>query len=117
MNLIIKWLVTTAAIMISASLITGVSINGFWSALCLAAVLALFNVTLKPLLIILTLPINILTLGLFIFVINTLIILISSTIVKGFSVSGFWPAFVFSIAISIFSYLLNILIGKEKRLN
>ena len=107
MQLVLKWLLTTVAILFTASLIPGVAISGFWSAFLLAALLALLNVTIKPLLIVLTLPINILTLGLFILVINALIIWFASTIVKGFSVSGFGAAFLFSLVLSIFSYLLN----------
>jgi putative membrane protein len=107
MNLILKWLLTAVAIMCSAYLVPGIFVSGFWTAFWLAALLALLNVTLKPILILLTLPINILTLGLFIFIINALIIWFASTLLKGFSVDGFLSALLFSLVLSIFSYAFN----------
>lgn len=96
-----------AAILISAYFIPGVVVNGIWAALWLALFLGVINIVLKPILIILTLPINILTLGLFTFVINALLILLSATVIKGFTVSGFWVALLFSVVLSIISYVLN----------
>ena len=78
--------------------------------LLLLTLATLVNVILKPLLILITLPINILTLGLFTFVINALLILLSSTVIKGFEVSGFLAAILFSILLSIISYILGALI-------
>ncbi len=97
MNLLLKWLVTALAILISAYIIPGIAISGVWAALWLAVFLGIVNVILKPILILITLPINILTLGLFIFVINALLILFSSFVIKGFEVDGFWQAMLFSI--------------------
>ncbi|MCX6796462.1 MAG: phage holin family protein [Candidatus Falkowbacteria bacterium] len=110
MNLILKWLLTAVAIMLSAYLVPGVIVSGFWTAFWLAALLALLNITLKPLLILLTLPINILTLGLFIFVINAVIIWFASTLLKGFGVDSFFSALLFSLVLSIFSYLFNVIL-------
>ncbi|MCD4705900.1 phage holin family protein, partial [bacterium] len=107
MFLLFKWLIMALSILISAYLIPGVWIDGVWAALWLAMFLGLANVTLKPILILITLPINILTLGLFTFVINALLILLGSTIIKGFFVSGFWWAMLFSIILSIISCFLN----------
>ena len=98
------------SILIAAYIVPGVTISGIWAALWLAIFLALVNVSLKPLLILITLPINILTLGLFTFVINALLILLSSTVIKGFEVSGFLAAILFSILLSIISYILGALI-------
>ncbi len=98
------------SILIAAYIVPGVTISGIWAALWLAIFLALVNVILKPLLILITLPINILTLGLFTFVINALLILLSSTVIKGFEVSGFLAAILFSILLSIISYILGALI-------
>lgn len=109
MSIILKWLLTAAAIILSCYLVPGVKIAGVWPALWLALLLGVINISLKPLLILLTLPINILTLGLFIFVINALLILLASSVIKGFSVDGFWAAMLFSIILSIISYLLNII--------
>ena len=110
MSLIIKWLIMVLAIFVSAYLIPGVVVLGFWSALWLALFLGIVNVLVKPILILITLPINILTLGLFTFVINALLILLAASVIKGFSVSGFWIAMLFSIVLSVVSYILNILV-------
>jgi len=110
MTLIIKWLIMVLAIVISSYLIPGVVVAGFWSALWLALFLGIVNVLVRPILILITLPINILTLGLFTFVINALLILLASSVIKGFSVSGFWIAMLFSIVLSVISYFLNILV-------
>jgi putative membrane protein len=110
MFLVIKWLIMVLAIAISSYLVPGVAIAGFWSALWLALFLGVVNILIKPILILVTLPINILTLGLFTFVINALMILLAASVIKGFSVSGFWVAMLFSIVLSIISYFLNILV-------
>jgi len=107
MNLLLKWLAMVLAIMITAYLIPGVYLAGFWTAFWLALFLGLVNILLKPIVILITLPINILTLGLFTFVINALLILLASSVIKGFSVSGFWVALLFSILLSLVSYILN----------
>lgn len=110
MSIIIKWLLMVLAIFISAYFIPGVAIASFWSALWLALFLGVVNILVKPILILITLPINILTLGLFTFVINALLILLASSVIKGFSVSGFFVAMLFSIVLSVVSYLLNALV-------
>jgi putative membrane protein len=111
MLLIIKWLIMTASVMIAAYVMPGVTVRSFFSALWVALFLGIVNMLLRPFLILITLPINILTLGLFTFVINGIIILLASSIVKGFQVSGFWIAVLFSIVLSIINYLMNLMIG------
>jgi len=113
MSLIIKWLIMVLAIMISSYLIPGVIIAGFWTAFWLALFLGIINVLVRPILILITLPINILTLGLFTFVINALLILLAASVIKGFSVDGFWVAMLFSIVLSVVSYLLNALVRER----
>ena len=93
--------------MISAYLLPGVHVSNFWAAFFTAAVLGILNALIKPILIILTLPINILTLGLFTLVINALMILLASSIVKGFEVDGFWWAFLFAIILSVVNWLFS----------
>ena len=95
-------------------LIPGVGIASWWTALWLVVLLGLINITLKPLLIVLTLPINLLTLGLFTFVINAVLIMFASSIVKGFSISGFLTALVFSLILSLFNYIISILFRNRK---
>jgi len=107
---ILKWLLNGLAIVITAYLLPGVRLSGFGAALIAALVLGLINAFLKPVLLLLTLPLNILTLGLLTFVINALLIMLTSAIVSGFSVDGFWWALLFSLVLSIVSYLLNVII-------
>ena len=111
MALIIKWLIMTASVMIAAYVIPGITVRSFFSALWVALFLGIVNMLLRPFLLLITLPINILTLGLFTFVINGVIILLASSIVKGFQVSGFWIAVLFSIVLSIVNYVMNFFIG------
>src|SRR5690348_5234489 len=103
MNLLLKILITALAAFAAAYLLPGVHINHFSTALILAVVLALLNAIIKPVLIILTLPITVFTLGLFLLVINAFIILMASQFVGGFEVEGFWQALLFSILLSIIS--------------
>ncbi len=107
MNIIIRWLIATAAIILTSYVLPGVMLEGFWSAVIVALVLGIINAVIKPILVILTLPINILTLGLFTLVINALLIMLASSIVAGFSVDGFVTALLFSIILSLVSYFLN----------
>jgi putative membrane protein len=100
------------SILIASYLIPGVKVAGVWSALILALVLGLLNILIKPLLVLLTLPINILTLGLFTLVINALIIMLASSIVKGFTVGGFINALLFSIVLTIIQALFEMIIKK-----
>ena len=107
MLLILKWLLMAASVMIAAYLIPGVTINSFFSALFVALFLGIINILIKPALILITLPINILTLGLFTFVINAILVLLTSSVIKGFEVGGFWTAMLFSIVLSIVNYVFN----------
>jgi len=107
MKFLINWLIFTLAIIITAYLLPGVAIESVFAALVAALVLGLINAFIKPLILILTLPINILTLGLLTFVINALIIMLTSLLVPGFSVLGFWWAMAFSLVLSIVAWALN----------
>jgi putative membrane protein len=112
MFILLKWLVSTVSILIASYLIPGVVVAGLWTAFILAIVLGLLNVVIKPLLILFTLPINILTLGLFTLVINALIVLLASSIVKGFEVGGFFNALLFSIVLTIIQTLFELILKK-----
>ena len=113
MILLLKWLIMATSIMLAAYIIPGVVIKGFFAALWVALFIGIINVLVKPFLILITLPINILTLGLFTFVINALLILLASSIIKGFEVKGFWVAMLFSIVLSIINFLLGYLLGTK----
>jgi len=107
MIFLIHWLMTTIAILIAAYLLPGVTVKGFFAALVTALVLGLINTFIRPILLILTLPINILTLGLFTFVINALLIMLTSAVVPGFDVRSFWWALLFSFVLSLIKWALN----------
>jgi putative membrane protein len=107
MRTIIKLVLMGIAVMISAYIIPGVSVNGFFTAVVVAVVLSLINFIIKPIVTLFTLPINILTLGLFTFIINALMILLASSVVPGFSVSGLWPALLFSVVLSLVNGFLG----------
>lgn len=111
--LLLKWLIMATSIMLAAYVIPGVVIKGFFAALWVALFIGIINVLVKPFLILITLPINILTLGLFTFVINALLILLASSIIKGFEVKGFWVAMLFSIVLSIINFLMGHLLGTK----
>lgn len=107
MNIFLRLLVTSLAAFAAAKVLPGIHIDSYWSAILLAIVLGLLNVIIKPLLIILTLPITAITLGLFLFVINALIVLMASYFIDGFHVDGFWWALLFSIVLSVFTSILT----------
>jgi putative membrane protein len=107
MKIIIHWLVSAVAIIIAAYLLPGVNVTGIVAALVLAVVLGIINAFIRPLLILLTLPISIVTLGLFTLVINALLILLASHIVPGFSVDSFLWAFVFGIVLALVHFVIK----------
>ena len=107
MHLLLNWLVTTAAILIAGYLLPGVEIRNFFTAVITALVLGLINAIIRPLLIILTLPLTVVTLGLFIFIINAFLVLVTSAIVPGFTVQGFSWALLFSLVFSTVSFVLH----------
>jgi putative membrane protein len=112
MDLLSRLIVGVLAILITAWLLPGVHIDGVMTAIILAVVISFLNTILKPILIILTIPVTILTLGLFLLVINALLILLSAEIVSGFTVSSYWTALAFSLILSLISSILH---GLNKR--
>ena len=107
MKLLIRLFLSAIAVMLASYLLPGVTTEGFLVAILVAAVLGLLNAVIKPVLIILTIPITIVTLGLFLLVINALIILLADSLVPGFEVNGFWWALIFSFLLT----LLNTILG------
>lgn len=114
MNLLIRILVTSGLVLLIAHFMPGVHVAGFTTALIVAIVLGLLNIFIKPILVILTLPVTIVTLGLFLLVINALIILLCTNIVGGFHVDSFWTALIFSIVLSILQSIMNGILGEGK---
>lgn len=112
--LIIRWIINALLLMFIPYVVPGVSVASFFSALITALILALINAIIKPILVIFTLPINILTLGLFTLVINGLLFWFAGSIIKGFEIAGFWPAFWAALVYSIISTLINMLFDSKK---
>jgi putative membrane protein len=110
LRLLLVWLVNTVALLGVAYLMPSVRIDSFAAALIAAAVLGLANAVVRPVLVLLTLPVTVLTLGLFIFVINGLIFLGVAHLVQGFQIAGLWPAILAAIVYSILSWLLSALV-------
>src|ERR1044072_6079419 len=106
MKFIIRIILTGAVAMVLAKIIPGITIDDFWTSIIVAFVLAILNALVKPLLILFTLPITIVTLGLFLFVINALIILLAGEFIKGFEVEGFWSALFFGLLLSFITSLM-----------
>ena len=114
MNWIIRLLLNGLAVVLTAYLLPNVEVSDYGTALIVALILAIVNVIVKPILVVLTIPITIVTLGLFLLVINAAIILFVDNLVAGFEVKGFWWALLFSLILSIFNSLFNDLAGKPK---
>ncbi len=108
MTFLIKVIVTTFAVVIGAHIMPGVSVDSFLTAVVVAFVLGIFNAILKPVLVLLTLPVTVLSLGLFLLVINAFIILLTDYFVTGFDVPSFWTALFFSIILSVITWLLEL---------
>lgn len=116
MNLILRLLINAFAVFILAHFLNGVAVDGYLGAIIVAVVLSILNILVKPVLVILTLPVTILTLGLFLLIINALIILLADKLIDGFAVNGIWTAVLFSILLSILQSILYSFF-KEKKTN
>lgn len=101
MKFFIDWIISAVVIFVLAYVLPGVSVTGYLAALGAAIIIGLANATVKPLLIVLTLPITIVTFGVFLLVINALVILLAAWLVPGFDVGGFWWAFLFGLILSV----------------
>ncbi len=111
MKILIKWLLSAAALLFVAYVYSGVEVQSFTSALIAAFVIGLFNVVLRPVLVLLTLPVTIVTLGLFLFVINALMFWAAATVLSGFQVSGFIAALVGSLIYTVLGVLIESALG------
>lgn len=107
MNFFLKIITSAGVLLLLAATLSGITITGFWPAFLAALVLGILNALIRPVLIFLTLPINILTLGLFTFVINALLVWLAATVISGVAIAGFWWAFVVGLAISLATSLID----------
>ncbi len=106
MGLILRLLLTSILVLLISYFLKGVQVDGFFTALLVAIVLGLLNLFVKPIIVLLTLPVTVVTLGLFLLVINALVVLLCAEIVGGFEISSFWTALLFSLILSLFQSLL-----------
>jgi putative membrane protein len=107
MKLITRWLLLAAALIFVTYMYDGVTLNGYQAALIAAFVIGLLNIFVKPLLVILTLPVTVITVGLFLFVINALMFWAAASVLDGFNVTGFKAALIGSLIYSVLSYVIN----------
>lgn len=112
MTLLATWLAVAGSLLAAATFVPGVAVTNFYAALVGAAVLGVLHLFVRPILLALTLPINILTLGLFTFVVNGLLLWFMTSIVKGISVSGFLAAFIVALIVTVVSALVDMLFSK-----
>lgn len=110
---LLTWLIATVALMITAYIVPGLLVTNFVSAAIASVILGLVNAIIKPILIVLTLPLTLLTFGLFLFAINAIVILIAGAITPGFVVGGFFPALIGSIVLTLITSGLTMLVGKR----
>jgi putative membrane protein len=115
MNWIVRFFLTGLAVVLAAYLLPGVSVEDYWTALIVAAVLGLVNIFVKPILVVLTIPITFITLGLFLLAINAFMILLADYFVDDFTVDGFWWALLFSLILSLFNSMFADLAGEKKK--
>ena len=113
MGIFVRWLTLTGAIVFASYVLDGIYVSGFFSAFWAAAILGILNAFFRPIALILTLPINILSLGFFTFVINAFMLKLTSGVISGFDVYGFWSAIFGSLIISVISWLLNSFINEH----
>lgn len=106
MSFIVNLLISALAVYLTAWLLPGISVKSYGAAIGVALVIGLLNVLVKPLLTVLTVPVTVVTLGLFLFVIDAIIILLAGKILDNFQVNGFWWALLFSIIVSVITNLL-----------
>src|SRR3989338_6956862 len=105
MYLLARWLITALAVMLAAYLVPGITVSGLYTALWVALVLGIINAIIRPILLLLTLPINLLTLGLFTFVLNGLLFWLVASLIGGFEVQGFWAAVFGSLVVTVVSWI------------
>ena len=115
-GIFIRWLILTIAIIICAYIVDGIHVAGFLSALVAGAFLGILNALFRPILLLVTLPVNILTFGLFTFVINAILLLMVSGVVTGMEIRGFWSALGGALIISLVSWILSSFISDRGRL-
>lgn len=115
-GLLFRWLISAVSLLIISYIVPGIEVQGFFYALIAAVFLGVLNAIVRPVLIILTLPLTILTLGLFLFVVNGIMLMLVSLVIKGFQVNGFWPAVWGALLLSVINWFSNSYINSKGRI-
>lgn len=110
-GLLVRWAIVSAGLWVAAALVSGISFSSTGALLIAALVLGILNAVVRPILIVLTLPVTVVTLGLFLFVINAAMLKLASAIVDGFLVEGFWSAVFGALVLSLVSLVLNVFVN------
>jgi putative membrane protein len=111
-GLVIRWLVSAAALYLTSLIVRGIEVDGLVPLLFAAMTIGILNAVVRPVILLLTLPLNVLTLGLFTLVVNAAMLAMAASVVKGFAVHGFWSALGGWLFLSFFTFLINVLIGE-----
>lgn len=114
-GLIIRWVTTAVALWVTSFIVKGIAIDGIGALFFAAVVLGIFNAVLRPVVLLITFPINLVTLGLFTLVINGAMLKLTSDVVRGFSVTGFWSAVIGALLLSAISFALNLFVNDAGR--
>ncbi len=109
-GLILRWILSILSLWLVSAVLKGIEVSGFWALLFASIVLGIFNALIRPVLLLLTLPLNLLTLGLFTFVVNGFLIWLTGRVVEGFAVHGFLTAVVAAILLAVFNGMINWLV-------
>jgi putative membrane protein len=115
-GLVVRWLVSALALWLTSSIVRGIEIRGFASLLLAAAMIGIINAFVRPVVLVLTLPLSVVTLGLFVLVVNAAMLGLASAFVPGFEVHGFWAALWGWLLLSFFTFVINVLIGEHGRI-
>lgn len=114
-GLAVRWIVSAVALWLTDLLVGGIVVHGVGALLLAAAMIGIINAVVRPVVLLLTLPLTVLTLGLFVLVVNALMLVLASAVVPGFEVHGFGAAFLGWLLLSLFTFVINLLIGEHGR--
>ena len=115
-GLVVRWLVSAVALYLTSLIVRGIEVHGLVPLLFAAVTIGILNAVVRPFILLVTLPLNVLTLGLFTLVVNAGMLWMASQVVKGFEVHGFWSALGGWLLMSLFTFLINLLIGESGRI-
>jgi putative membrane protein len=116
-GLVVRWIVSAVALALTDAIVPGIRLHGVGALLVGAAMIGIINAVVRPVVLLLTLPLSVLTLGLFVLVVNAAMLALASAVVPGFVVDGFWAALFGWLVLSFFTFVINVLIGEHGRID